>query len=136
MKPPVIIPLLLSLALFTSCETSEKRKPTEAERLGIVNVLAGEWVMPSNQQEYLLFKPDGGTEKTGRFGGLGDYDRYEIKSGLFMGRSFDVELISAMADTDMPTVKVNVSLAPDGRSLNLVVPGKSPTRRTYRKMEL
>lgn len=137
MHPATRVSAILSLVLLGACASSDQRKPTAAERRGVAAVLAGEWVRPGDPQEYLLFKPDSEHEKTGRFGGFGDYDRYEIKTGLFLGRNFSVELVSATADTEMPTRTVGIALAPDGRSLNLVVPGRAgqpAVRHLYRKV--
>jgi hypothetical protein len=132
-------PAPFAFALLLAACATDPRKPTEAERRGIEGVLAGEWVVPGNQQQYLLFKPDGTGDMAGRFGGIGDFDRYEIKGRLFAGRTVTVELISAYYDTPTPTVKATVSVAADGRSLNLVLPagveGKTAIRRTYRKVQ-
>jgi hypothetical protein len=136
--------LLLSLALLAlvACETTgaRKQKPTEAERRGVAAVLAGEWVAPGAGDQYLLFKPDEMEPKSGRFGGWGEFNRYEIRSRLALGRRIDVELLSATNDTDTPKVVVAIEFSTDGRSLTLTVPsrgrGQAPTQQIYRKVVL
>jgi len=138
MIAPRIFLLVAALAALPACQTGNEHKPTAAERRGITAVLAGEWVEVGHSDEYLLFKPDEMDPKSGRFGGMGGFDRFEIKSRLILGRSIKVELYSASADTDTPKITVGLEFSADGRTLIYRAPetatGKAGPVRTYRKV--
>jgi hypothetical protein len=129
----LLLHALLAVTL-AGCASSQKKKLTAAEARGSGAVLAGEWEIATNQSDYLLFKPEPDDVKSGRFGGIADYDRYRIKGGLMFGRRITVELLSATSDTDVPTADITIDFAPDGKSLTMAKPGKSGTQ-TYRKVQ-
>jgi len=139
MIAPRLLFLAALLAALPACQTGA-HKPTAAERRGITAVLAGEWVEVGHSDEYLLFKPDEMDPNSGRFGGISDFDRFEIKSRLVLGRSIKVELYSTSADTDTPKIHVTLEFSADGRSLVFRAPetqsGKPGPVRTYRKVML
>lgn len=100
-------------------------------------MLAGEWVAQGHGDDYLLFKPDAMEPKSGRFGGIESYDRYEIENLILFGRHYRVKLASAAIDFSEPPLTVTADVSPDGRTLKLRIPAskgrKSPPDRFYRK---
>jgi hypothetical protein len=131
MNPRLFFALLA--ITFAGCASSQKKGQTAAEARGSGAVLAGEWEVPADQSDFLLFKPEPDDVKSGRFGGIADYDRYRIKGGLMFGRRITVELQSATSDTDVPSINITIDFAPDGKSLTMAKPGKGGTH-TYRKV--
>jgi hypothetical protein len=102
---------------------------------GIAAAMAGEWNAVGQVDEYLLFKPDDGAPKTGRFGGLGHFNRYEIKSGLSLGSHAQVALSAAADESEMV---IDADVSGDGRTLTAKIPagaGKGAVVRTYRKAQ-
>jgi hypothetical protein len=120
---------ILAVGGVTGCATQSEDEPTVAEVRGPASVLAGEWEVPSDQSDYLLFKPEPDDPKAGRFGGVADYDRYQIKGRLSFGRRITVDLQSATADTDAPTASLTIDFARDGKSLTTTKPGARSGQR-------
>lgn len=125
-----IVPVLALLAL-AGCRSTDST--ASAKPRGLAGTLAGEWVAVGQSDEYLMFRPDEGEPKTGRFSGWGRFDRYQIKTGLSLGSQGQVALSSAAEESELA---IGVNVSGDGRSLVVQIPAgtaKGAVVRTYRK---
>jgi hypothetical protein len=135
----LFLPLVL-LTLLAAC-TSTKEKKDRAfnkARNNIDATLSGEWVAPHDANLYLMFKPEQDQDHSGRFGGIGEYDRYRVTSKLQMGGHVEVELLSSSSDAETLTQKVDILFGQNFRTLTVtipsIIPGRAPSRTMYEKV--
>ncbi len=122
---------VLTLLAFASCRSTDST--ASAKPRGLAGALAGEWIVVGQTDEYLMFRPDEGEPKTGRFSGWGRFDRYQVKTGLSLGSQGQVALSSAAEESELA---IGVDVSGDGRTLVVKIPAgtaKGAVVRTYRK---
>jgi hypothetical protein len=140
MKPfRLFLPAVLALLLAACASRQEKaNREFDNARNHIDSTLAGEWVAPRDANLYLLFKPEEGQDHSGRFGGIGEYDRYRVTSKLQTGGSVEIELLTSSADVESLTEKIDVRFGQNYRTLTVtipsVIPGRPPTKTVYEKV--
>jgi len=129
--------LVLLLAACTSPKDKKERAFLKA-RNNIDTVMAGEWVAPKDANLYLLFKPEEDQDHSGRFGGIGEYDRYRVTSKLETGGKVEIELLTSASDAETLTQKIEVTFGHNFRTLTVtipsIIPGRAPTKTVYEKV--
>lgn len=135
----LFLPTILVMLLAACTSTKEKKdRAFNKARNNIDSTIAGEWVAPKDANLYLLFKPEQDQDHSGRFGGIGEYDRYRVLSKLGMSGDVEVELLSSSADAETLTQKINVTFGQNYRTLTVtipsIIPGRAPTKTLYEKV--
>ncbi len=136
----LFLPIVL-LMFVAACTTSQEKKNRayNKARGNIDTVIEGEWVAPRDANLYLLFKPEPDQDHSGRFGGIGEFDRYRVLNKLQMGGNVEVELMSSSADAETLTQKIEVTFGKDYKTLTVtipsIIPGRAPTKTLYEKVK-
>ena len=133
--------LPITMALFLAGCTSPEEKRTRAFSVAKSNLdrtLEGEWISRKDANDYLMFKPEADADHSGRFGGIGEFDRYRVTTKLAIGGHIEIEILSSSGDTDVVSSKISIRFAGDFNSLTLtipsLVPGRAPVTTIYDKV--
>jgi hypothetical protein len=135
----LFLPALLTLFLAACTNPEEKKnRAFNNARSHIDTTLAGEWVAPHDANLYLLFKPEEGQDHSGRFGGIGEYDRYRVTSKLQTGGSVELELLTSSSDAETLTQKIEVRFGQNYKTMTVIIPsiipGRAPMKTLYEKV--
>ncbi len=131
-----IAPLsIAALALFVGCQTEAigvgGAKENRAARL------VGEWISPSNPNDYLVFKPDPMETKMGRVLGLENYDNYRITGLSAVSPNLTLELSSRDEAWEERKANCTIAFLKDGVGINVTLPpameGARPITRYYKR---
>lgn len=129
------------MALFLAGCTSPEEKKNRAFNVAKSNLdhtMEGEWISRRDANDYLMFKPEPDTDHAGRFGGIGEFDRYRVTTKLAMGGKIDIDLLSSSGDTDVVSSKISIKFSGDFNSLTLTIPslveGRAPVTTIYDKV--
>lgn len=129
--------MVLLLAACTSPEEKRDRAFNVAKS-NLDRTMEGEWISRRDANDYLMFKPEPDSDHAGRFGGIGEFDRYRVTTKLAIGGKVDIDLLSSSGDTDTVSSKISIRFGGDFNSLTLtipsIIPGRAPVTTIYDKV--
>ena len=125
----------IALVILAGCETDAIGVGGKKENR--VQRLAGEWISPTNPNDYLVFKPDPMDAKMGRILGLDQYENYRITTLSSMSPNLTLEVSARDYAWEERKANCTVAYTKNGRGINVTLPpvteGQRALTRYYQR---